>query len=83
MNIQTYIVRSRSYDKYLEFSSSAGVFYWIARYIIEKSNGYVFGAVLENGEVFHKGISALSELVSMQGSKYVRSNLKNTFAQYF
>lgn len=81
MNIQTYIVRSRSYDKHLEFSSSAGVFYWIARYIIEKSNGYVFGAVLENGEVFHKGISAVSELVSMQGSKYVRSNLKNTFAE--
>lgn len=81
-NVKTYVVAPKSEADYLKYCSSAGVFYWAARFVLEK-NGVIFGATLKNNEVFHKGIINEKELYSLLGSKYVRSNLKNTFQECF
>ena len=60
-------------------SSSGGCFLPIAKYIISK-DGYVFGAVYDkNLNVHHEYANKTSDLKQFQGSKYVRSNLKNSF----
>ena len=77
--VKSYIVVPREYGTHLEKCSSAGVFYWLAKYVLEHKQGVVFGSIFQNGEVFHKCIEKMDELDPLLGSKYVRSNLKNTF----
>jgi coenzyme F420-reducing hydrogenase beta subunit len=60
-------------------SSSGGVFPIIAEEILELG-GKVYGSVFdENNEVCHIGISEKKDIKKMQGSKYVRSEIRSTF----
>lgn len=60
-------------------SSSGGIFYNLAKSIIE-SNGIVFGAIwTQNLEVEHVGIESVDEIKKMQGSKYTQSNIKKSY----
>lgn len=63
----------------LDSSSSGGVFFELAHYYICTLKGVVYGAALENGVVFHKKIFREIDIPQLQKSKYVHSNLKNTF----
>lgn len=65
----------------LKHSASGGAFMVFARPII-KRGGIVFGCVLEDdGTCYHKSVTTLEELRPMQGSKYVRSSVRNTFEE--
>ena len=67
------VIRSRS--------SSGGIFYLLAKYIIER-NGVVFGASFdENNDVRHIGVSETKDIEVLQRSKYVQSDLNDTFSQ--
>ncbi len=61
-------------------SSSGGVFSVIAEKVI-KNNGVVYGAAFdENFVVKHISISSISDLDLIRRSKYVQSNLGNSFS---
>lgn len=60
-------------------SSSGGVFYAIAKRILE-NDGFIFGAAFdENWGVRHKVCKGLNELNNLMQSKYVQSNIDDTF----
>ena len=67
--------------KIVNNSSSGGVFYVIASHFITELSGSVYGAIIQNGNVFHSKATTLDEMLPMLGSKYVKSNLNNTFSQ--
>ena len=54
-------------------SSSSGIFYVVAKKIIEMG-GVVFGAVFDRDSVVHKSAHNLHELEKIRKSKYVQSN---------
>lgn len=65
----------------LNDSSSGGMFYILAEYVIN-NNGVVFGVTYsENLEAIHEFATDLQECKKFQGSKYVRSNLKNSYEE--
>lgn len=65
----------------LKNSASGGAFMVFAREIIEQG-GVVFGCVLDNdGSCYHKCAKTYDELKPMQGSKYVRSSIRNTYEE--
>ena len=62
-------------------STSGGAFSAIAEEIINK-NGIVFGAIFdEEFNVVHKGIETKEDLWRFRNSKYVQSDLRNTFLE--
>ena len=62
-------------------SSSGGVFSALAEYVLS-TGGVVYGASFDKDfRVTHIRVSELSELVRLQGSKYVQSNTENTFSE--
>ena len=62
-------------------SSSGGVFYHIAKMIID-DGGVVFGAAFDdNFNVEHKAIDSLADIRLLQGSKYVQSKIGDTYKQ--
>ena len=65
-------------------SSSGGMFAQIAKYVLSK-NGIVFGCTMEktqdNFEIKHIYIDNEKDLYKFQGSKYVQSNIKNTYKE--
>lgn len=65
-------------------SSSGGTFAQIAKYILSK-NGIVFGCTMEKipegFDVKHIYIDDEKDLYKLQGSKYVQSNIKNTYKE--
>ena len=62
-------------------STSGGAFSPIAEFVLEK-NGVVFGAAFdENFKVIHQKAETKEELKKFRGSKYVQSDLKNTFKE--
>lgn len=62
-------------------SSSGGIFSLIAENIINK-DGVVFGAVFnENFDVEHIKISNVNEISKIRGSKYIQSNIKETYKE--
>ncbi|MDQ4678546.1 Coenzyme F420 hydrogenase/dehydrogenase, beta subunit C-terminal domain, partial [Stenotrophomonas maltophilia group sp. RNC7] len=66
-------------QKILDESSSGGVFGVFAKYVLEKE-GLVFGATYsEDLSVNHISIHSMEELILLQGSKYVQSNIGETF----
>lgn len=65
----------------LKKSSSGGVFYALASSIINDYSGIVYGSVIVNGDVFHARTDSLNGLLPMMGSKYVRSELRNTYSE--
>ena len=75
---KTFICKNND-DMILSRSSSGGVFYSIAKYIIEK-NGVVFGVRYDKDlNVYHDYVESLDELHFFQGSKYVRSDAYKCF----
>lgn len=64
--------------KILQQSSSGGIFYFLAKEVI-KNNGVVFGAALSKDVVEHIGIEKKEDLPKLMGSKYVQSDLNETF----
>ena len=66
-------------EKVRSDSSSGGVYYALAKKIIEE-NGYVFAACYdENLEVVHREIRTEEEIIESCGSKYVSSHLGDSF----
>lgn len=66
-------------DELRKNSSSGGVFSELAEYVI-KEGGIVFGAAFnERFEVSHIMISSLDDLKQLRGSKYLQSDIGNTF----
>ena len=62
-------------------SSSGGVFYELAKSIIDQ-NGIVFGAILSSdAEVIHTHTDSKEGLDKMMGSKYVQSHIGNSFRE--
>lgn len=62
-------------------SSSAGVFYFLAKDFIQRG-GVVYGAAFSNElTVQHIRIDKLDELWQVQGSKYVQSRIDGVFSQ--
>ena len=60
-------------------SSSGGVFAAIAEYVLNKK-GVVFGAVFsDKWSVFHDSIETIADLGKIQGSKYVQSDINNSY----
>lgn len=73
-----YIAIAKNED-ILKTSASGGMFYLIARYIISK-NGIVFGCKYDNDlNAIHDYTDTIEGLTAFQGSKYVRSDLKNSY----
>lgn len=69
-----------AYDpKERQKSSSGGIFYSIAKYIIMQG-GVVFGAAFDdNMRLNHIPVETIQGLESLRGSKYVQSNIGETF----
>lgn len=62
-------------------STSGGLFYAIARWVISQG-GIVYGATLDrNNQVKHIGVENIEELEKLRGSKYVQSDLTGIFHQ--
>ena len=62
-------------------SSSGGVFYALAKNVIEK-NGVVFGAKTDNSfRVSHTSVESVSDLRALQKSKYVQSFSGNSYSK--
>lgn len=62
-------------------SSSGGIFSLFANYILD-NNGVVCGAAYnEKWEVIHKFIDKKDDLDNLRRSKYVQSNINNTYTQ--
>lgn len=62
-------------------STSGGIFYAIAKWVIEQ-RGIVYGAAFnENFKLRHIGVDAMEELSHLRGSKYLQSYLGNVFTE--
>lgn len=60
-------------------SSSGGVFYWLAHYVIKK-NGVVFGARFnKEWEVEHDYCETSDRILGFMGSKYVQSKIGSSY----
>ena len=71
---------ARNKDKtVVEYSQSGGLFYTLAKWVIENS-GIVYGAGFKTVyEVIHKRVETLEQLDELRGSKYVQSDLQSSF----
>lgn len=69
-------------DEYIrQNSSSGGIFTEIASYIIN-NGGIVFGAAFdETFKVVHIGVDNIADLDRLRGSKYVQSEIGNTYVE--
>jgi len=77
--ISVYMAVNKS-EEISKRSSSAGVAYLLSEYILEAVEGIVFGAVYNEAMgVVHERIQDISQLYRVQGSKYVQSNLGDTY----
>lgn len=75
---ETYIAINKN-DEIKKNSSSGGIFYSIAEYVIEH-NGVVFGVEYDkNLKVRHNYVHSKKDLKKFQGSKYVRSDINNAY----
>ena len=61
-------------------SSSGGLFYTLAEYIIEKQKGWVFGAAFDTDmRLYHIGVNRMKDLSPLRGSKYIQSDTQEAF----
>lgn len=69
-------------ESVLKRSSSGGIFFCLAKYIIEKG-GIVFGAAFdESFNLRHIGVESWEEVINkLCGSKYLQSDIDNTYVQ--
>ena len=78
---QQYYIGYNSNNKDCYESSSGGIFTLLAKEILQK-NGYVAGAMFdENATLKHVLIDNEKDLNKLKGSKYLQSDLNNTFVQ--
>lgn len=78
--LETYAAKNPD-DEVRMSSSSGGIFFALAKTIIDEG-GVVFGAKFdENWEVVHGYAETLEEIRAFQGSKYVQSRIGETFIQ--
>ena len=78
-NLEAYAATGKN-EAIVEKSSSGGAFVLCAQYVIEKLNGYVCGAVLEDGlNLKHEIVNTMDDVQKMQGSKYIQSDMGNCF----
>ena len=62
-------------------SASGGIFYKIAEWVL-KNDGYVCGSIWnEKWDAIHIISNKIEDIIKMQGSKYVESNLNNCYQQ--
>lgn len=79
-NQKAYVINNKD-NEVRKQSTSGGAFTPIAEYVIENS-GVVFGATFDNEwNVYHTYTENENDLQKFRGSKYVQSNLKNTFTE--
>lgn len=79
-SVPVYAVYSKN-DNVRNSSSSGGLFYTIAKHIIE-IGGIVYGAFFdENLYLNHKGIASAEDLYMLQGSKYLQSDIGFCFRE--
>lgn len=78
-NIGVYAIKNKRENIRLT-SSSGGVFSLLAKQVVD-AGGIVFGAVMEGSKVIHTGITDEENLPRLRGSKYVQSEIGNTFEQ--
>ena len=79
-SIQSYAVYSKN-DTVRTSSSSGGLFYTVAKYIIE-NGGIVYGAAFnEKLYLRHKGVDSVEDLSLLQGSKYIQSDINLCFSE--
>lgn len=68
-------------DEIRKDSSSGGIFSILAAYVLEQG-GVVFGAAFDDSfNVVHKYIENIEDLEGLRGSKYVQSQIGNTYNQ--
>lgn len=80
VNCKTYIAYAVD-DGTRKRSTSGGVFSVLAEYVLDRKGVY-FGAVFdENYHVIHKKSNSKEELNLYRGSKYVQSNVLNTYRE--
>ena len=62
-------------------SASGGVFFALAKHIISRMNGVVYGCVMEERSLkcVHKRAEKMEDLYPMQNSKYVQSDVSQCF----
>lgn len=79
-NILAHAAKSNN-EEVRKNSSSGGLFTEIATYILQ-NGGVVFGAAFdENFKVIHIGVDNIEYLDRLRGSKYVQSEIGNTYIQ--
>ena len=62
-------------------STSGGIFYLVAKWVIEQG-GIVYGAAFDaNFKLRHIGVDTMQELDRLRGSKYLQSDLGNVFSE--
>lgn len=77
---KTYAMYNKNFEELLK-SSSGGVFSVIANYVLQ-NDGVVFGAAYDNNlNVNHIKVDNKTELEKLRSSKYVQSNIGNTFKE--
>lgn len=77
---RAYVCQNISNDILIK-SSSGGFFYSLADYVINKK-GVVFGAAFDDDfNVRHLCVKSINDIHKLLGSKYVASNLHNTFQE--
>lgn len=80
--LQAYVAATQNTD--ILKSASGGAFASIAKGVLE-AGGRVYGSVMRKTEsglkALHIGIDSLDELVLLQGSKYVQSDLGNIYSE--
>ena len=77
-NSKTYIAYNLDKEEKKK-SSSGGMFAPIAKWVINH-NGVVFGVTFnEKLEAYHTYVDNIEDIVKFQGSKYVRSDLKDSY----
>lgn len=75
------IAQSRDYRS-SRHSASGGMFFLVAKYVIEKKKGVVFGAAMcEDLVVRHQAAERISELRKLQNSKYVQSEIGEAYTE--
>lgn len=76
-----YAGQLRDEDVALTKSSSGGIAYALSKYTIRRG-GVVFGAAYDSSmNVKHISVEQMSDLVRLQGSKYVQSDIGTTYRQ--
>lgn len=77
-NICAYAVYNKNEKERLS-SSSGGIFVLLAKVIL-KENGIIYGACLDDDlQVKHIKVDKISDLPKLMGSKYVQSDINNSF----